>query len=249
MIRKLVKIVKGNSGVKNQNASDLPLIYSHPRSGTHLLAYYIQKAFFEGRDLDVIGKGRKWGHWAERVPMPEVVANAKLFAVSTHKFPNLIQDDRPQRSVYIVRDVREVAFSCFRSEGFQSPKHKTSDFSEFIRQKIDWVGSQGAKAEATETIIEHWIRHVNEWTEYLKGKGCLVSYETLHQNPHKVMNHLSENIDLLGTPCEFEVKKQGVGLSSNFDKKDTWKNHLTESDEELIAEVTASFADLKNEFI
>ena len=210
-------------------------VFSHPRSGTHLLEAFLAKNFYKGHDLyipDVV-----WGHWKKRTTKKEGNEYGKLFG--SHIYPTCELEKIDYPIIYIYRDGRAVAYSIWKTENFLNPKHRGIIFSDFLRLKLDWKGAPAYRAAPTMTIAEHWSNHVLGWMELAKINRniMLLSYERLLSDPIAVYAEVKERFFphmmevLVG---EIDSISEPVGLLPNKAIKDSWKEVFTKEDERMF---------------
>lgn len=141
---------------------DLVKVYSHPRSGTHFLEAFIARNFYNGKELLI--KPVTWGHWSNRKENSEGNPYGQLFG--NHYFAERNNNQLPK--VYIIRDVRAVALSIWKTQNFIHKDLEDLVFSDFLRMKLDWSGTPANKTEPIKNIIEHWCDHVESWLDLEK---------------------------------------------------------------------------------
>jgi bile-salt sulfotransferase len=218
-------------------------VFSHPRSGTHFLEAVLFENFYLGHDLHI--PDVKWGHWSNRQEKKEGNPFGKLFG--SHVFPTEVKRiDYP--AIYIFRDPRAVAYSIWKTPNFIHPSLKDLPFSEFLREKIDWIGSPAFKCRKKFTLIQHWERHVDGWLKIVERSELMldVKYEELVINPESIVNEISEafNLDL---PEKIKLVKSPLGLLPNKAEVSSWKEMASIEDEEYIYDSIKS-RKLKNLF-
>ncbi|WP_416443483.1 sulfotransferase domain-containing protein [Leeuwenhoekiella sp. A16] len=207
-------------------------IFSHPRSGTHFLEAFVGENFYRGEDLFV--KNVEWGHWSNRKINSQGNKFQKLFG--SHLFPRKECSKINYPSLYIYRDGRAVAYSIWNTENFVNLKFNNLSFSEFLKLKIDWVGSPAFKSKEKYTIAQHWERHVDGWLKYSKNnKNILVlKYEDLINDPIEVYYRIHErffNTYPALHKDDINIINNAVGLKPNEAKKDSWRKKFTKEDE------------------
>lgn len=207
-------------------AGELIKVYSHPRSGTHFLETILAKNFYEGADLSI--NEVVWGHWSNRQKKLEPNPYGKLFG--SHIFPSAIKHmDNP--AVYIYRDPRAVAYSIWKTPNFINPEIKNIPFSEFIRVKLDWIGSPAYKCRQKYNIFQHWERHVSGWFNIAKKNKSvmIIQYEELKNDPDKILSAISSNFNIPRSENLITVNEP-VGLLPNKAQTDSWKEIFTDED-------------------
>jgi hypothetical protein len=184
-------------------------VHSHPRSGTNYLCKLMKINFYP--DLDTTVRGAV-GHWSDRKPV--VTDYGKVFG--SHS-PNPIKD----KCLYIYRDGRAVAYSCWRSTGIIHRNMKKLSFLEFLTTPLDWYGSPSNRVPKGPTIVESWYRHVSTW----KGSTSLgvhfVRYEDLLKHPVEILGGIAARFGL-DEPSEYQTTVDLVGPSPNEGKADSW---------------------------
>ena len=225
--------------IKNYFNKDLVKVYSHPRSGTHFLEAFLSENFYSEVDLNV--PQVKWGHWANRKVKLEGNPFGQLFG--SHYFPN---DNVRGPILYIYRDVRAVAYSCWNTENFLHSDLTNISFSDFLLTKIDWHGSPGSKCEPKYTIAEHWEIHVEAWLNFASKNDniLVVRYENLVDNPHKEYLRIKNRF----FPNKKDISKKNLvvidkptGLKPNKAKKDAWREVFTEDDKAIFVQYLEKF--------
>ncbi len=209
-------------------------VYSHPRSGTHFLEKFIGLNFYSNINLE--RKPIVWGHWSNRQVNKDGYDYQRLFG--NHFFPSEHHNQKG-KYIYIIRDPRAVAYSIWKTKNFLSAKDSNLSFSEFIRVKLDWVGSPACKTIPKWNIAQHWSHHVANWLRYsISGKNIMiVTYEDLKLYPEKVFSDILKKF----FPMTFakrkiispriKVVKEKTGLLPNQASIDAWKSVFTEEDE------------------
>lgn len=206
-------------------------IFSHPRSGTHLLEAFIGENFY--KNIDISLKDIIWGHWADRQKTNLVNPYGKLFG--SHIFPtrDILNIDYP--SIYIYRDGRAVSYSIWKTLHFLHPKYNQLSFSNFLRTRIDWIGSPAFKCKPKMTIGEHWSKHVSGWLRYgaMNKNILIVKYEDLIRNPYQVYCLIRQRFFIhieLKKENQINIITKPLGLLPNKAKIDAWKELFSEED-------------------
>lgn len=201
---------------------ELLKVYSHPRSGTHFLEAFIAENFYNGLDLKTTSV--IWGHWSNRKTKNEGNPYGKLFG--NHFFADRNTSYRPR--IYIIRDVRAVAYSFWKTTNFLNAEVQSLTFKEFLDYKLDWYGTPSRKHDKEFTIIEHWAKHVASWLELNQDNPNLliVRYEDLVEQPYLVYEEI-RNMFFRHKPKKspqqlIEIKKP-IGLLPNKGTIDSWK--------------------------
>lgn len=211
------------------NSSPTPLvhIYSHPRSGTHFLEAFLAKNFYP--DLDLRVHEPMWGHWSNRKTNIKGTEYGKLFG--SHRFPsNKTVDYGP--AIYIYRDVRAVAVSCWKTPNFKHASWDKLSFSEYLRRPLDWRGSPGnptTESSPSLTIVQHWYAHLEAWKD--REDIYFVRYEDLINQPEKTARQISEEFRFLKMPRLIDPITSPTGLLPNAAKSDGWKNYFISSED------------------
>jgi len=211
-------------------------VHSHPRSGTHLLAHCLKKAFFPDADLDIEDfESRKWGHWADRLLFEGPIANGMLLGGNAHGFPDAVRR-RGAPIVYIYRDGRGVALSLWRSKHLKNPAWDGIDFSEFLRRKMDWAATPGRRVEPRETLPEHWARHVTRWHEFAGSNVVIVRYEDLVADRNAAVRSIAEAFPGLPERQVLAPTDELVGISPNAGRTHAWREYFSADDEAFFDE-------------
>lgn len=186
-------------------------VYSHPRSGTHLLAACLKLNFYPGAGL--ARKVAGIGHWSQRV---RVEGFAWQGLIGGHGFWN-----GQSGCLYVYRDGRDVAASLFRSKRFLNRAWRGMTFSEFLREPLDWRGSPSRRAEPGMTVAEHWRAHLESW---LPRPGVVgVRYEDLCTLPNTTLEGLREQLGL-EHQGKYAVPQRLVGVLPNEGRIGTWRD-------------------------
>lgn len=197
--------------------SGVARVYSHPRSGTHLLAATLERCFFP--DVDLTG-GAGWaGHWAGR------------FQVSEKAYAGLIGNHRrwdasPGKCIYLLRDGRDVAVSFWRTKAFQHPSWRGLSFSEYLRKPLNWENSPGFKASPGLTIAEHWLSHLKSWRGH--DNVHYVRFEELLSKPEETLRHIGKFLET--EPKTLELPAKLVGLMPNEGRVGVWHEYFSDED-------------------
>lgn len=184
-------------------------VHSHPRSGTNYLCK-LMKVNFYADDKNTAVKGAV-GHWSDRKPV--VTDYGKIFG--SHS-PQPVRS----RGIYIYRDGRAVAYSCWKSTGIIHRDMKKLSFLEFLTTPLDWYGSPSHRVAQGPTIIESWYKHVLAWNTRPSIGIHFVRYEDLLKDPQKVLEGIASAFQL-----EHGVLKnvtELVGPSPNAGTADSW---------------------------
>jgi bile-salt sulfotransferase len=134
------------------------------------------------------------------------------------------------RAIYIVRDGRDVALSLWAWKGMRTKESENASFSEYIRTKIDWQGAPGARARPTETLFEHWVRHVEN---YRSSGFFIVRYEDLCLDPELVLKSVAERFDLVPA-VELDTAEERVGWNPGSGGVMKWQRELGKEELELF---------------
>lgn len=225
---------------KRQNSLNIDVaIYSHPRSGTHLLASMIKEAFYPTYDLDYNNPLVKWGHWSDRQRSKSGMKNGFLFGENTHGFFQDIHFST-KKQIYIFRDPLETAYSLWRSKHFINTSYKDLTFEQFMELNLDWTGSPGRRHQGARLdIMQHWILHVSSWTLPNSSDVYLMYYKDLLENPQLVMNEIAKhfNFKTEGINESVEIKLQEKqGLSSNLNKNSSCRREINQSTLDAVME-------------
>jgi bile-salt sulfotransferase len=213
-------------------------VYSHPRSGTHFLEAFLAKNLFENKELTV--KTVEWGHWSNRKVRPEENEFGLLFG--THQFPSPCMNKIKHPMIYIYRDVRDVAYSVWKTPNFIHPSLNKISFSDFLKIDIDWEGSPAFKTSKTRNIIQHWEAHLEAWHNFKHHNLLILNYESIKDNPVDAylkiikrfypFKYLIYKLHIY-RPAIVEITKP-VGLKPNRAISNGWKDTYSESDIEYV---------------
>lgn len=139
-------------------------------------------------------------------------------------------------SIYVYRDGKAVAASVWKTRNFLHPKHQGIAFSDFLRSKIDWLGTPGVRWESTMNIAQHWENHVLGWKRIAERNEniMLISFEELKQNPYQAYQDIFfrffwQRGDLL-KESEIDSVEDLVGLLPNKAESPTWRELFSEED-------------------
>lgn len=231
MLDRLKAFIQPPPPLVTPHANQYLQVFSHPRSGTHFLEKFIGDNFYQNVDL---GTGEViWGHWSDRRANKEGNPYGKLFGSHAYPQRHLRKIDYPV--VYIARDGRAVAYSIWKTQNFLHPKHKDISFSEFLRLKLDWIGSPAFQCRPKFNIAQHWYRHVKGWHKLSKDNPniCFIRYEELVDDPYKVYLSIYDkfftNQTQLGAD-QISIVSKPTGLLPNQAKPNSWKEKFTKQD-------------------
>ncbi len=231
-------------------ADEYIMIYSHPRSGTHLLSAFLGKNFY--KDDDLLIAPIQYGHWANRMVDNKGDKHGKLFG--NHYFPhkrNISGLYSP--SIYIYRNPGAVAYSLWKSPNFKHPNLKNLSLSEFLKKKIDWIGSPKFKCRPKWTIAEHHFYHVKGWLEYARNKTNIhiIKYEDLSNNPYDVYLELQKKFfphkEYIAEK-ELDIIKERIGLHPNAGTINAWKDAFNAEEIKLFTRYETKLNKLFNEY-
>lgn len=201
-------------------------VYSHPRSGTHLIETFLANNFYVGEQLGL--QSFVWGHWSNRVINNEGNPYGRLFG--SHSFPPA-DFAREKPAIYIYRDGRAVCLSLWKTFNFMHVDWKGISFADYLRANIDWKGSPAFKVERChETVAQHWKRHVEAWCTAELPNLLLLRYEDVVQRPQYVADQISGRFPFLKRPKSVAAVNQPCGLLPNAAKIDTWRKHFSKKD-------------------
>jgi hypothetical protein len=214
--------------LRNKQKENLIQVYSHPRSGTHLLATFLGLNFYPKKALGKMNV--EWGHWSNRKIDKSGNPYQKLFG--SHMLAPELRNDFP--IVYIYRNPYAVAYSVWKTDNFIHPKHKEISFSVFLRLNLDWSGSPYHKSEEKWNIIQHWNNHVEGWLNLASRKKhiLIIRYEDLISKPDLVFDLINEKFFNAKKikPQEIKFPNEAVGLLPNEANNFAWKNIFTKED-------------------
>ena len=233
---------RGFSELTKERENKIVKLYSHPRSGTVFLLDLLYKNFYKDRkDLSKIVDILLAGHWGRRTPDKTInrysidgketvltfnMNNSALFG--GHALS--IGDD--VEGIYIMRDGRDVAISCYNWKTW-SPLLGEMTLSDFLRWKMDWVGTVGKKGSSGLTIFEHWKEHVEN---HINNKQMvIIRYEDLFLNQEDTMRKIAGSFDLEFSDDEVCTVNCPVGWNPSGELGiSKWKNILTSEDIEYF---------------
>ena len=210
-------------------------VCSHPRSGTHLLEANLYYNFYnDGRDLSFPSQHER-GHWNNKFRQKDEVKKPWGQLSTSHPFHH----SKYKPAIYIIRDVRDVALSLWKTKACLNPDWGDISFSDFLNKKLDWYKGHAYKAPPEHmekyNIFEHWSLHVMSWYAKigLAGKHgvLIVFFEDLVKTPVKVLNRIAVYFGL--TYNKIEPIEKLVGFSPNKGKSGLWKDFFTEDDLKL----------------
>lgn len=213
--------------------NELIKVYSHPRSGTHLLMATLAQNFYEGRDVSS-PPGGIFGHWNDRQP-GKGKPYGKLMGAHFH----YSKKKHPGKSIYIYRDGRPVALSVWRSPHFINKTWQGISFSDFIRKRLDFHGSVGARTRLPRmNIFTHWRKHVESWHPggHSLDEIYYIRFEELVLEPLRIIKELQDHFSFELIPDEPTPVEGLVGLNPNSGKITGWKEHFSQADEDHFFE-------------
>jgi hypothetical protein len=176
------------------------IISSHRRSGTHLTIDLIQKHFSESRSVKKIGEpmdrlylnfdalgNKKHKRCIDYNTAQKILNSCIIPKIKTHKtyseFSNIESDilvnlgvDRI-KSIYVVRDVRNVICSLYAYEkGFKT-----------IRLNLDQYFTEDDGAR-----LLYWAKHVKSWMN--SSNSLIIRFEDVLKNPLSVLDNIRDFI-------------------------------------------------------
>ncbi|MHA1830036.1 MAG: sulfotransferase domain-containing protein [Candidatus Helarchaeota archaeon] len=204
--------------------SKLVRIYSHPRSGTHLLAKYLKINFYQ--DYDLTFRNGRYGHYLDRKKLPET-DYGKLIA--GHNIKKL----KPEHGffIYLIRDPRGVALSIWKTKTFLNPKMRNLSFSDYLRTPLDWIMTPSHPTKKGKTIFEHWYYCITTWFSYNENNKNILTvyYEELVEHPKRVMDFIKNSFGLVYNDRYHRIHEL-IGIEPNEGKIDAWKQYFTDDD-------------------
>ena len=224
----LRRLVKGKPLLK---------VYSHPRSGTHFLEAFISENFYKNKDLST--KKVEWGHWSNRKIKKTGNPYGQLFGSHTH-VPDKFNYYGPK--IYIIRDGRAVAYSIWKTPNFLNSKLQKLSFHDFLKEKIDWIGTPANRSNQIYSILEHWYLHVKAWEDFAeKNENLLIiKYEDLINNPYqiylKIHKYFFNDLPIIKKD-DLNIIKKPVGLLPNKATVNSWEQVFLQNDIDLYYEV------------
>jgi hypothetical protein len=214
-------------------------VYSHVRSGTHLLMSVMYENFYKGRE-DLHGEFRKVGHWSHKYDGFSLFKSTEtgkyipwrgLFG--RHGFYPV--DDKS--IVYIYRDGRDVMQSMYNFYPLRSQEDQALSFSEYIKKPMDWWEGPNKKCKPKMTPVEHWYNSVDAW---INSKATLVRYEDLVSNPYKVIKEIEEKFELKRKTEDFYLGSKKVGLAPQKAIIGSWREYFSKEDVDYFNSVVPS---------
>jgi len=199
-------------------------VFSHPRSGTHLMMHTLKRNFYP--DVDLMVRGGSAGHWADR---RQTNANPVAGLYGGHGRWN----DRVGQCIYIYRDGRDVAVSMWLSKETMHPDWRNLPFPEWLSKPLDWHWSPGHRARRsfdhrpkrlTRIIANHWREHLDLWGN--RSDICYVRYEQLVLDPLLVIRQIAQHFGL-PFPSKPVIVKELVGLWPDGNPIGSWREHFT----------------------
>ncbi len=160
----------------------------------------------------------------------------------SHEMPGSWVKNIKHPMIYICRDGRDVAYSIWKTPNFKNIEQKNIPFSEFLRTNIDWVGTPSHKSYPKENIIQHWERHVTNWSKVKKKNLLIIRYEDLVLDPQKEYRRILKKFFPLryfltknGWIREnIEIVKKPIGLKPNNAKPNNWQTKYTKEDQNFF---------------
>lgn len=235
MFKKIISLFKRNQPFRPLYASEFLQVFSHPRSGTHFLEAFIGWNFYAANDLSI--KPIEWGHWSNRQINHVGNGFGKLFG--SHAFP--LEDFRKidYPAVYIARDGRAVAYSIWKTRNFLNPKYEGISFSDFLRLKLDWIGSPAFRAREKYNVAVHWDKHVRGWHKISKSNPYVlfIRYEDLVRKPYMVYEQLYDQFfsgQAKLKSGQLDRVTKPIGLLPNKAEMNSWQKVFSDSDNQYF---------------
>lgn len=220
---------------QNTNA-DLIQIFSHVRSGTHLLEAFLAKNFYS--DVRLRKLDAHWGHWSNRKRRWTGNKYGKLFGNHFFAEENFKRINfKP--SIYIVRDGRAVVYSVWKTPNFKNKDWADIPLSEFLHKNIDWDGTPSRKANPSISIVEHWKKHVDGWVSVENENLLIVHYEDLVRKPENVAKQIAKKFDL-ELPEKLHYITSPTGLKPNAASISSWKEEYTDADLDFFFSIVSN---------
>lgn len=155
-------------------------VYSHQRSGTHLLMEGLSRHFYPNRDLVLQVKNMLYRRYSDGIMELSNqwirVKGGKLFA--SHEFPEDCEWSK-DNAIYIRRNGFDVLYSFFRLRMSTSNEKQSFD---------QWL---------TEDRIRHWVFHVSKW---MKTGVYVVRFEDLSVNYEEEMRKIAKRFGFQNPP-------------------------------------------------
>jgi len=217
--------------------NEIVRVYSHPRSGTHFLLDLLYRNFFSDQDMSSDANLMMSGHWSKKIShhgqrflldgvemgQTFTIPYARLFGSHTIQPPRNVK-----RSIYIVRDGRDVALSCFSWKDSMPERMEPLSLTDFLLQKIDWIGSFGYRENHPHMrIFDHWKMHVEN---YYNSHMSMIYYEDLISNPEAIISLIADVFDL-DFVQDFEDVIEDVGWNPSHNKgASKWRDVMSPAD-------------------
>jgi len=202
-------------------------VYSHPRSGTHFVKEFIARNVYPSEDFSF--GPVFYGHWS-KIQKEDSSKNFKLFG--SHSFPLKRHKYLPKKKVYIFRDGIDVAFSMWRSRWYHKDWGEIT-FDDYLTRKIDWYSSPTVCKESNQTILQHWLQHVEKWHSIQNRYIHIIRYEDLLLNPEKEYERLL-SFKGIQPNTHFQKVENLVGLAPNTGKIHKYKDFISLQTEDII---------------
>lgn len=174
------------------------LIVSYPRSGNTWLSFMLtnlthpeEETTFLNLDLRCPDIHQRSNRYLLSVPRPRLLKSHEPF------------DGRYRRTVYLVRDPRDVAVSYYRFLAKTRTIEESLPLSEFIDGFLDgkWDADRGT-----------WAEHVGSWLGARRSDDSLLllRYEDLHAEPEREVARVADFFEIPNSP---EACERVVGLA------------------------------------
>lgn len=213
-------------------------VFGHPRSGNHMLAAMLRRAFFSDVDLGATYRNAGTGHWSQRAGAApylkdgvEVSGDIEMpYArlLGDHCFP--AESRYEGRFLYIVRDGRDVALSMYAWPKMRPVQHRSMSFAHYLRTPIDWRGSPGARHRGGRTLWAHWRDHVAQWLDHA---DLVTRYEDLVLHPARELARIGSWLGRAPNPTD-TGEPVGWNPSPPAKRVSRWRGRMDADDVHLF---------------
>lgn len=202
----------------------IPKIISHPRSGTHLLAYLLWKHVWPEAEEHEPYQSRIGRHHSRIGIGPatavftcpdgtEVVEGNRIFVpyrplLGPHTF-------RPPRHkyVYVRRSFDGVARSWYRFTEFHAVEREPESFEQFLESPVDIHGTPGQAGASGWRPQQHHATHVAKHCR--QRTSVVVDYEAMMEYPERVVAQVARAFER-PLPRNVELPPIKLGWRSGY---------------------------------
>ncbi len=180
------------------------IIFSHRRSGTHLLIDTLINNFNLSKDylnLDLLNKRHQDNisieHFQRKISERQVFKSHALGNLKDYFDKKVYQDFlssdilNQSKLIYIYRDGRDVLVSLYTYMQSFNPKIRDIPFSQFIKMENNF---DSTTYDGEKNRIEFWKFHVNSWLA--KKDVLFISFVELRYNYNKTVSKLGDYLNL-----------------------------------------------------